>query len=230
MLWECCFIELLKVWTHFMDSFSLQVCRAFKQKSKHLRFVSTPRTGTLYFPTLQKMFKILLCQSTFFYHDSSLLVQIPHMYLDINTWPDVFPYAKKGIWLVQNTISNNCGEHILIFSLLNQIKVKYWSILVHLPSRDPLLMEIRIWKILKKNIKQYREKTWWNQSTTHFTLLAKGHQPKNVKNRKELNDYTANLKKTSCRISGKLQVTITYRENFKLRFYSISPKASWTKH
>lgn len=61
------------------------------KKSKHLRFESTSKTGTLYFPILQKMFKILLHYRNFF------LVACWYKfnkYLDISTLIDVFPFAK----------------------------------------------------------------------------------------------------------------------------------------
>lgn len=143
------------------------------------------------------MFKILLLQRKFFYYDSNWLVQIPHLYLDINTWRDVFLYDKNGIWLVQNIISNNCGEHImLVFSISNQIPVKHWSIPVLLLSKDPLLMKIRI-RNFEKNIKQLRKNKPGKIKVKHIWYwLAKGHKPK-----------------YGCKIRGKLQVTIIYEES-----------------
>ena len=63
-------------------------------------------------------------------------------------------------------------------------------------------MEIRIQKILKKNIKQGRKNKPGKIKVKHiFYWLAKGHQPKNVKNRKELNDYTTDLPKNMVVVS-----------------------------
>ena len=133
---------------------SLQVCRAFDKEIKISEVWTCIQDKNIIFPTLQRCSKYFFIKVNSFSHDSCLLVQIPHLYSDINTRPDVLPYAKDGIWLVQNIILNKCGGHILIvFSLSNKIPAKLWSIPVPHPSRDPLLMEIRIQKLLKKNIK-----------------------------------------------------------------------------
>ena len=108
-----------------MDRFSLQVCRAFDQEIKISEVWTYIQDKNIIFPTLQRCSKYFFIKVNSFSRDNSLLVQIPQLYSDINTWPDVLLYAMDGIWLVQNIILNKCGEHIfIVFSLSNQIPVK----------------------------------------------------------------------------------------------------------
>ena len=78
------------------ESYSERKCFTFsspvKDKSKRLEhYIFQPCT---------KMFKILLHQRTFFYHDNNLLVQIPHLFSDINTWIEFFHMLRMALRLI----------------------------------------------------------------------------------------------------------------------------------
>lgn len=72
----------------------------------HLLKINPKDWNIIFFQPCTKMFKILLHQRTFFYHYNNLLVQIPHLFSDINTWIEFFHMLRMALRLINNNKKN----------------------------------------------------------------------------------------------------------------------------